>query len=142
MRTTVLKTGTPTDSAPELLSTGADTPSGTACEGEFVSVSSQRDAERADLAQERRELVADPVSELNELTRIYERRGLEPQLAAEVARQLTDHDALGAHVRDELGLTEASRQGGGVVGADASGSDEPEPDGVGARHDCSFADLD
>ena len=76
--------------------------------GEFVSVSSQRDAERADLAQERRELVADPVSELNELTRIYERRGLEPQLAAEVARQLTDHDALGAHVRDELGLTDAS----------------------------------
>jgi VIT1/CCC1 family predicted Fe2+/Mn2+ transporter len=76
--------------------------------GEYVSVSSQRDAERADLAQERRELVADPVSELNELTRIYERRGLEPQLAAEVARQLTDHDALGAHVRDELGLTDVS----------------------------------
>jgi VIT1/CCC1 family predicted Fe2+/Mn2+ transporter len=76
--------------------------------GEFVSVSSQRDAERADLAQERRELAADPVSELNELTRIYERRGLEPQLAAEVARQLTHHDALGAHVRDELGITDAS----------------------------------
>jgi VIT1/CCC1 family predicted Fe2+/Mn2+ transporter len=76
--------------------------------GEFVSVSSQRDAERADLAQERRELAADPASELNELTRIYERRGLEPQLAAEVARQLTDHDALGAHVRDELGLTDVS----------------------------------
>jgi vacuolar iron transporter family protein len=73
--------------------------------GEYVSVSSQRDAERADLAQERRELVADPESELNELTRIYERRGLEAPLAAEVARQLTHHDALGAHVRDELGIT-------------------------------------
>jgi vacuolar iron transporter family protein len=76
--------------------------------GEFVSVSSQRDAEHADLAQERRELAVDPVSELNELTRIYERRGIEPQLAAEVARQLTHHDALGAHVRDELGITDAS----------------------------------
>ncbi len=74
--------------------------------GEYVSVSSQRDAERADLAQERRELATDPVSELNELTRIYERRGLDAPLAAEVARQLTDHDALGAHVRDELGLTD------------------------------------
>ena len=71
-------------------------------------MSSQRDAERADLAQERRELVADPVSELNELTRIYERRGLDPPLAAEVARQLTHHDALGAHVRDELGLTDVA----------------------------------
>jgi VIT1/CCC1 family predicted Fe2+/Mn2+ transporter len=74
--------------------------------GEYVSVSSQRDAEHADLAQERRELATDPVSELNELTRIYERRGLDASLAAEVARQLTDHDALGAHVRDELGLTD------------------------------------
>jgi VIT1/CCC1 family predicted Fe2+/Mn2+ transporter len=76
--------------------------------GEFVSVSSQRDAEHADLAQERRELANDPVSELNELTHIYERRGLEPRLAAEVARQLSDHDALGAHVRDELGITDVS----------------------------------
>jgi VIT1/CCC1 family predicted Fe2+/Mn2+ transporter len=76
--------------------------------GEYVSVSSQRDAERADLAQERRELAADPVSELNELTKIYERRGLDPTLAAEVARQLTSHDALGAHVRDELGLTDVA----------------------------------
>ena len=74
--------------------------------GEYVSVSSQRDAERADLAQERRELAADPESELNELTRIYERRGLDRSLAAEVARQLTRHDALGAHVRDELGITD------------------------------------
>ncbi len=77
--------------------------------GEFVSVSSQRDAERADLAQERRELAADPVSELSELTRIYERRGLDHPLAAEVARQLTNHDALAAHVRDELGITDAAR---------------------------------
>ena len=77
--------------------------------GEFVSVSSQRDAERADLAQERRELAADPVSELSELTRIYERRGLDQPLAAEVARQLTNHDALAAHVRDELGITDAAR---------------------------------
>ena len=77
--------------------------------GEFVSVSSQRDAERADLAQERRELAADPVSELSELTRIYERRGLDHPLAAEVARQLTIHDALAAHVRDELGITDAAR---------------------------------
>ena len=76
--------------------------------GEYVSVSSQRDAERADLAQERRELAADPVSELNELTRIYERRGLDAPLAAEVARQLTHHDALGAHVRDELGITDVA----------------------------------
>jgi VIT1/CCC1 family predicted Fe2+/Mn2+ transporter len=73
--------------------------------GEYVSVSSQRDAEQADLAQERRELAADPESELNELTRIYERRGLDAKLAAEVARQLTQHDAFAAHVRDELGLT-------------------------------------
>jgi VIT1/CCC1 family predicted Fe2+/Mn2+ transporter len=76
--------------------------------GEFVSVSSQRDAEQADLAQERRELAADPVSELNELTRIYERRGLDAPLAAVVARQLTDHDAFGAHVRDELGITDVA----------------------------------
>jgi VIT1/CCC1 family predicted Fe2+/Mn2+ transporter len=73
--------------------------------GEYVSVSSQRDAERADLAQEQRELAADPDSELRELTHIYERRGLDPDLAGEVARQLTHHDALGAHVRDELGFT-------------------------------------
>jgi VIT1/CCC1 family predicted Fe2+/Mn2+ transporter len=76
--------------------------------GEYVSVSSQRDTERADLAQERRELAADPVSELHELTGIYERRGLDPPLAAEVARQLTRHDALGAHVRDELGITQVA----------------------------------
>lgn len=74
--------------------------------GEYVSVSSQRDTEMADLATEKRELDADPASELLELTHIYERRGLDHALAVDVARQLTDHDALGAHVRDELGITE------------------------------------
>jgi vacuolar iron transporter family protein len=73
--------------------------------GEYVSVSTQRDAEQADLAQERRELAANPESELSELARIYERRGLDSPLAVEVARQLTSHDALGAHLRDELGFT-------------------------------------
>lgn len=77
--------------------------------GEYVSVSSQRDTEQADLAMERRELAADPASELLELTRIYERRGLDHALALEVARQLTDHDALGAHLRDELGITEVAK---------------------------------
>ena len=76
--------------------------------GEYVSVSSQRDTERADLATEARELAADPGSELLELTHIYERRGLDRPLAVEVARQLTEHDALGAHVRDELGITEVA----------------------------------
>jgi VIT1/CCC1 family predicted Fe2+/Mn2+ transporter len=76
--------------------------------GEFVSVSSQLDTEQADLAMERRELAVDPASELIELTRIYEWRGLEHSLAAEVAKQLTDHDALGAHLRDELGITEVA----------------------------------
>jgi vacuolar iron transporter family protein len=77
--------------------------------GEFVSVSSQLDTEQADLAMERRELAADPSSELVELTRIYEWRGLDHELAAEVARQLSDHDALGAHLRDELGITDVAK---------------------------------
>ncbi|PZQ17725.1 MAG: hypothetical protein DI565_03000 [Ancylobacter novellus] len=75
--------------------------------GEYVSVSSQADTERADLQRERRELHADPDGELAELAGIYEGRGLEPALALEVARQLTKADALGAHARDELGLSEA-----------------------------------
>lgn len=74
--------------------------------GEYVSVSSQRDAERADIARERREHRANPALELEELTEIYRRRGLEPALAREVATQLERHDAIGAHLRDELGLTE------------------------------------
>lgn len=77
--------------------------------GEYVSVSSQRDTERADLALERRELAADPEGELHELAGIYERRGVPADLAEQVARALTAHDALGAHARDELGLDEVRR---------------------------------
>jgi vacuolar iron transporter family protein len=77
--------------------------------GEYVSVSSQSDTERADMALERRELTEQPESELAELTAIYVARGLDPDLAAKVAVQLTAHDALGAHSRDELGLHEVTR---------------------------------
>jgi len=75
--------------------------------GEYVSVSSQADTERADLERERRELVETPELEHAELTAIYVQRGLDETLAAQVATQLTAHDALGAHARDELGITEA-----------------------------------
>ena len=74
--------------------------------GEYVSVSSQSDTEQADLARERHELATQPEAEEDELTGIYERRGLEPDLARAVARQLMAKDALAAHARDELGLTE------------------------------------
>ena len=74
--------------------------------GEYVSVSSQADTEAADLARERHELATMPEAELRELAGIYEARGLTPELAMRVAEQLTAHDALGAHARDELGLTE------------------------------------
>jgi len=74
--------------------------------GEYVSVSSQRDIEAADLAMERAALASHPRAELAELTEIYRNRGLTPELAAEVAQQLTERDALAAHARDELGLTE------------------------------------
>ncbi len=74
--------------------------------GEYVSVSSQSDTERADLERERKELAADPAYEREELSAIYVRRGLEAGLAAEVAAQLMKHDALGAHARDELGISE------------------------------------
>ncbi|HEX8297988.1 MAG TPA: VIT1/CCC1 transporter family protein, partial [Rubricoccaceae bacterium] len=77
--------------------------------GEYVSVQSQADTENADLAIERRELARDPDGELAELAEIYEQRGLDPALALAVARQLTAHDALGAHARDELGITETLR---------------------------------
>ena len=77
--------------------------------GEFVSVQSQADTEEADLARERQELVANPSGELDELTGIYVERGLPRDLARLVAEQLTLHDALGAHARDELGITEALR---------------------------------
>jgi vacuolar iron transporter family protein len=74
--------------------------------GEYVSVSSQADSEGADVERERRELAADPASELVELTGIYVRRGLTKKLAAEVAQQLMAKDALGTHTRDELGISE------------------------------------
>lgn len=77
--------------------------------GEYVSVQSQADTELADLAVEKRELHEDPHSELEELAAIYRHRGLTPALAHEVATQLTAHDALGAHARDELGITEELR---------------------------------
>ncbi len=77
--------------------------------GEYVSVSSQSDTEQADLELERRELAADPEFELSELAGIYVGRGLTPELAGQVAQQLTAHDALGAHARDELGLSHITR---------------------------------
>lgn len=77
--------------------------------GEYISVSSQADAENADLAIERRELAEHPRHELRELTGIYVQRGLDPGLALQVAEQLTAHDALQAHARDELGITPQMR---------------------------------
>lgn len=76
--------------------------------GEYVSVSSQADTERADLAIERRELAADERGERMELAAIYVKRGLDPALADKVAEQLMSHDALGAHARDELGISEVT----------------------------------
>jgi VIT1/CCC1 family predicted Fe2+/Mn2+ transporter len=72
--------------------------------GEYVSVSSQRDSEKADIERETRELASHPQAELNELATIYVERGLEKELAMKVAEQLSERDRLGAHVRDELGL--------------------------------------
>jgi len=77
--------------------------------GEYVSVSSQRDTENADIRKEEVELQKSPDSELNELTHIYVQRGLEPVLARSVAEQLTAADPLGAHLRDELGITHATK---------------------------------
>jgi vacuolar iron transporter family protein len=77
--------------------------------GEYVSVSSQADVERADLAREAREQRDNPDYEHEELAGIYQRRGLTPDLARQVARQLMRHDALGAHARDELGITVSLR---------------------------------
>lgn len=76
--------------------------------GEYVSVSSQADTEQADLERERRELAASPAAERKELTEIYKSRGLSPDLAAQVAEQLMAHDALGAHARDELGMSDVT----------------------------------
>jgi VIT1/CCC1 family predicted Fe2+/Mn2+ transporter len=77
--------------------------------GEYVSVSSQADTEQADLERERGELADEPEREHAELAGIYVSRGLTPELARQVADQLTAHDALGAHARDELGLSETMR---------------------------------
>lgn len=77
--------------------------------GEYVSVHSQADTEQADIEREQRELKADDPGEHMELTSIYVARGLEPALAKQVADQLMAHDALGAHTRDELGITQAIR---------------------------------
>jgi len=77
--------------------------------GEYVSVHSQADAERADLERERRELATDAAGERSELVGIYVERGLDEELAHRVADQLTAHDALGAHARDELGISSVSR---------------------------------
>jgi vacuolar iron transporter family protein len=75
--------------------------------GEFVSVSSQADSEEADIAREREELAADKVGETDELTKIYIARGLDEDLARQVAQKLMAKDALAAHTRDELGISEA-----------------------------------
>src|SRR6266702_6964716 len=75
--------------------------------GEYVSVSSQSDTERADLERERRELAAGGAAEYDELTAIYVSRGLQPALARKVAEQLMSRDALAAHARDELGISAA-----------------------------------
>jgi len=74
--------------------------------GEYVSVHSQADTENADLARERAEIAADPASEQRELAAIYVKRGLDRELATQVAGQLMQHDALGAHARDELGISD------------------------------------
>ncbi|MDO5056051.1 MAG: VIT family protein [Lautropia sp.] len=74
--------------------------------GEYVSVSSQADTEKADLHKERQELATNPEAELQELTQIYQSRGLDPALARQVAESLTRHDALNAHARDEIGISE------------------------------------
>ena len=76
--------------------------------GEYVSVSSQRDAERADIGLEQQELATEPQAELQELAMIYVKRGLEQDLAMKVAEQLSAHDRLGAHMRDELGIDQDS----------------------------------
>lgn len=77
--------------------------------GEYVSVSSQTDIERSDIAREAKELEESPEEELQYLATIYEQRGLKKETALQVAKELTEHDALGAHVRDELGINEISQ---------------------------------
>jgi VIT1/CCC1 family predicted Fe2+/Mn2+ transporter len=82
---------------------------GSMAAGEYVSVSSQRDAELADIARERREQIVSPDHELEELTQIYVERGLDRRLAHQVAVQMHEADPLASHLRDELGITDESR---------------------------------
>ena len=89
--------------------------------GEYVSVSSQTDVETADIAREKQELIEMPELELERLASIYEKRGLKKETASLVAKELTEHDALGAHMRDELGLNEIS-QANPIQAALASGA--------------------
>ena len=77
--------------------------------GEYVSVSSQTDVEKADIVREKQELTEMPEIELERLAEIYEKRGLKKETALTVAKELTQHDALGAHMKDELGLNEISK---------------------------------
>jgi vacuolar iron transporter family protein len=77
--------------------------------GEYVSVSAQRDAEQADIDREKQELATEPQAELRELSLIYEKRGLDPQLAKQVAEQLSAKDTLAAHLHDELGIDDTTR---------------------------------
>jgi vacuolar iron transporter family protein len=88
--------------------------------GEYVSVSSQTDVEKADIEREQQELLEMPELELQLLAKIYENRGLKKETALKVAEELTSHDALGAHVRDELGINEIS-QANPIQAALASG---------------------
>lgn len=77
--------------------------------GEYVSVSSQTDVEKADIEREKRELEEMPEQELNILAQIYEKRGLKKETALQVAKELSEYDVLGAHIRDELGINEVSQ---------------------------------
>lgn len=90
--------------------------------GEYVSVSSQADTEKADTAREKAELAADPAGELAELAGIYQGRGLSADLALQVAEALTAQDALSAHLRDELGLTEVAEARPLLAAAASAGS--------------------
>jgi VIT1/CCC1 family predicted Fe2+/Mn2+ transporter len=89
--------------------------------GEYVSVSSQTDIEQADIERERKELEEQPEEELEYLTAIYQQRGLKRETAALVAKELTEKDALGAHIRDELGITDQSKANP-IIAAFASGA--------------------
>ena len=89
--------------------------------GEYVSVSSQTDTEKADIERERKELEEMPEQELSILAQIYEKRGLKSATAMQVAKELTEADALGTHVRDELGINEIT-QGKSMKAALASGA--------------------